>query len=165
MYRTGSTIREYRGSEVSTSSKCQKMCQNHDGCLYWSYNVMDSHCTLFSSLSSIVVSRRRAFMAGSKNCDHVSSLLLKWLISFKRLIVQKLHTCPGDLSTTMWVPRNDSTFPQHYSHVWWRIRVSQKFSPGNFCTFAKISGEFAKALKMTFFGLQTISSFIIHTKE
>ena len=75
------------------------------------------------------------------------------------------HTCPGDLSTSMWVSTDNSTFPQHYSHVWWRIRVPQKFSPGNFCTFAKISGEFAKALKMTFFGLQTISSFIIHTKE
>ena len=62
------------------------------------------------------------------------------------------HTCPGDLSTSMWVSTNNSTFPQHYSHVWWRIRVSQKFSPGKFCTFAKISGEFAKALKMNFFG-------------
>ena len=75
------------------------------------------------------------------------------------------HTCPGDLSTSMWVCRDNSTFPQHYSHVWWRIGVSQKFSPGNFCTFAKISGEFAKALKMTFFGLKTIYNFIIHTKE
>jgi len=43
--------------------------------------------------------------------------------------------------------------------------MSQKFSPGKFCTFAKISGEFAKALKMTFFGLKTIYIFIIHTKE
>ena len=40
-----------------------------------------------------------------------------------------------------------------------------KLSPGNFCTFAKISGEFAKELKMTFLGLKTIYIFIIHTKE
>ena len=32
-----------------------------------------------------------------------------------------------------------------------KIGVSRKLSPGNFCTIAKISGEFAKALKMTFF--------------
>ena len=38
-------------------------------------------------------------------------------------------------------------------------------SLGNFCTIAKISGEFAKALKMTFFSLKTIYIFIIHTKE
>ena len=75
------------------------------------------------------------------------------------------HTMPGDLSTSMWVITDNSTFPQYYSHVWWRIGVSRKFSPGNFCTFAKISGEFAKALKMTFFGLKTICIFIIHTKE
>ena len=75
------------------------------------------------------------------------------------------HTCPGDLSTSMWVPRDNSTFPQHYSHVWWRIGVSRKFSPGNYCTVGKISGEFTKALKMTFLGLKTIYIFIIHTKE
>ena len=75
------------------------------------------------------------------------------------------HTMPGDLSTSMWVIRDNSTFPQYYSHVWWRIGVSRKLSPGNFCTIAKISGEFAKALKMKFFGLKTIYIFIIHTKE
>ena len=52
--------------------------------------------------------------------------------------------------------RLGSTFPKYYSHVWWRIGVSRKLSPGNFCTFAKISGEFAKALKITFLGLKTI---------
>ena len=62
---------------------------------------------------------------------------------------------PGDLSTSMWVIRDNSTFPQYYSHVWWRIGVSRKLLPGNFCTIAKISGEFAKALKMTFLGFTT----------
>ena len=58
--------------------------------------------------------------------------------------------------TSMWGITDNSTFPQCYSHVWWRICVSQKLSLGNFCTIAKISGEFAKALKMTFLGLKTI---------
>ena len=90
----------------------------------------------------------------------------RWLsIIFCKVLMLSVHTCPGDLSTSMWVPRDDCIFSQHYSHIWWRIGVSRKFSPGNFCTFAKISGEFAKALKMTFFGLKTIYNFIIHTKE
>ena len=75
------------------------------------------------------------------------------------------HTMPGDLSTSMLVIRDNSTFPQYYSHVWWRIGVSRKLSPGNFCTIAKISGEFAKALRATFLGLKTTYIFIIHTKE
>ena len=74
------------------------------------------------------------------------------------------HITP-DLSTSMWVPRDNSTFPQHNSHVWWRIGVSRKFSPGNYCTVGKISGEFTKALKKTFLGLKTFYIFIIHTKE
>ena len=96
-----------------------------------------------------------------------SSYLLYWLVILFNLlfICVYIHTCPGDLSTSMWVCRDNSTFPHHYSHAWWRIGVSRKFSPGIFCTFAKISGEFAKALKMTFFGLKTICIFIIHTKE
>ena len=75
------------------------------------------------------------------------------------------HTCPGGLSTSMWVIIDNSTFPQYHSHVWWRIGVSRILSPGNFCTIAKISGEFAKALKVTFFGSKRIYIFIIHTKE
>ena len=75
------------------------------------------------------------------------------------------HTCPGDLSTSMWVSRDNSYFPHHYSHSRWRIYMSRKISLANFCTVAKISGEFAKALKMTFLGLKTIYIFIIHTKE
>ena len=57
------------------------------------------------------------------------------------------HTCPGDLPTSRWVFRDNSTFPQHYSHVWWRIGVSRKLSLGNYCTVGKISGEFAKKTK------------------
>ena len=76
-----------------------------------------------------------------------------------------VHTCPGDLSTSRWVLRDNSTFPLHYSHVWWRIGVSRKLSPGNYCTVGKIPGEFPKALKMTFLGLKTIYIFIIHKKE
>ena len=34
-----------------------------------------------------------------------------------------IHTCPGDLSTSMWVPRDNSTFLVHYSHVWWRNNI------------------------------------------
>ena len=76
-----------------------------------------------------------------------------------------VHTCPGDLSTSRWVFRDNSTFPHHYSHVWWRIWVSQKLSLANYCTVSKIPGEFKKALKMTFLGLKTNCIFIIHTKE
>ena len=71
----------------------------------------------------------------------------------------------SDPSTSVWMIRDNSTFPQYYSNVWWRIRVSWKLSPGNFCTIAKISGEFAKALKMTFLGLKTIYICIIYTEE
>ena len=57
------------------------------------------------------------------------------------------HTMPGDPSTSMWVIRDNSTFPQHNSHVWWGIGVSRKLSLGNYCTVGKISGEFAKKTK------------------
>ena len=57
------------------------------------------------------------------------------------------HTMPGDLSTSMWVITDNSTFPQYYSHVWWRIGVSRKLSLGNYCTVGKILGEFAKKTK------------------
>ena len=59
----------------------------------------------------------------------------------------KLHTMPGSPSTSMWVIRDNFTFPQHNSHVWWGIGVSRKLSPGNYCTVGKISGEFAKKTK------------------
>ena len=75
------------------------------------------------------------------------------------------HICPGDLSTSMWVSRDDFNFQPYYSHSRWRIYMSRKISLANFCTVANISGEFAKALKMTFLGLKTIYIFIIHTKE
>ena len=97
--------------------------------------------------------------------DHLEESFLWRGRSVHIEICDGTHTMPGELSTSMWVILDNSTFPKHYSHFWWRIGVSRKLSLGNYCTVGKISGEFTKALKMTFLGLKTIYIFIIHTKE
>ena len=86
----------------------------------------------------------------------LAPLLLRIYICAALLIIMRMHTCPGDLSTSMWVSRDDFNFQPYYSHSRWRIYMSRKISLANFCTVANISGEFAKALKMTFLGLKTI---------
>ena len=116
---------------------------------------------LCSLLVSVLVEStgQSSWLSWQQNTSHTTLTSTGW--------AEKLttHTCPGDLSTLMWVCSDNSTFPEYYSHVWWRIGVSRKLLPGNFCTFAKISGKFAKALKMTFLSLKIIHIFIIHTKE
>ena len=103
---------------------------------------------LCSLLVSVLVEStgQSSWLSWQQNTSHTTLTSTGW--------AEKLttHTCPGDLSTLMWVCSDNSTFPEYYSHVWWRIGVSRKLLPGNFCTFAKISGKFAKALKMTFLG-------------
>ena len=82
-YNEGSIIREYKHRDAPTNSlECQKLCQNHSGCLHWSYRVPGAvggykHvglCTLFSSLSSITTPNRRGYISGSKTCTHVSCI-------------------------------------------------------------------------------------------
>ena len=92
-YNEGSIIREvYDSLDRTNSLECQKLCQNHSGCLHWSYRVPGSFggyrvrglCTLFSSLSSISTPninplkfngrayQGNFYISGSKNCTHVS---------------------------------------------------------------------------------------------
>ena len=91
-YNEGSIIREYKHRDAPTNSlECQKLCQNHSGCLHWSYRLPGSNsgydvavvglCTLFSSLSSISTPKinyqyqTSGYISGSKiskNCTHVS---------------------------------------------------------------------------------------------
>ena len=95
-YNEGSIIREYYDNDdvlkhkdtPTNSLECQKLCQNHSGCLHWSYRVPGAvggykHvglCTLFSSLSSISTPNinrlsgyhNSGYISGSKNCTHVS---------------------------------------------------------------------------------------------
>ena len=93
-YNEGSIIQEYtesvyKDNDAPTNSlECQKLCQNHSGCLHWSYRVpgdvggysIDGICTLFSSLSSISTPNinrlsgyhNSGYISGSKNCTHVS---------------------------------------------------------------------------------------------
>ena len=91
-YNEGSIIQEYTESvyednDAPTNSlECQKLCQNHSGCLHWSYRLPGinrgyrsmGQCTLFSSLSSISTPninpqyQTSGYISGSKNCTHVS---------------------------------------------------------------------------------------------
>ena len=90
-YNEGSIIREvYDSLDRTNSLECQKLCQNHSGCLHWSYRLPGSNsgydvavvglCTLFSSLSSISTPtpsinprfQNNGYISGSKNCTHVS---------------------------------------------------------------------------------------------
>ena len=93
-YNEGSIIQEYtesvyKDNDAPTNSlECQKLCQNHSGCLHWSYRLratvasytMVGLCTLFSSLSSISTPtpsinprfQNNGYISGSKNCTHVS---------------------------------------------------------------------------------------------
>ena len=90
-YNEGSIIREvYDSLDRTNSLECQKLCQNHSGCLHWSYRLPGSNsgydvavvglCTLFSSLSSISTPNinrlsgyhNSGYISGSKNCTHVS---------------------------------------------------------------------------------------------
>ena len=94
-YNTGSIIQEYfenvHKDAPTNSLECQKLCQNHSGCLHWSYRLPGLNrgltaweddimvqCTLFSSLSSISTPKiipeyqTSGYISGSKNCTHVS---------------------------------------------------------------------------------------------
>ena len=93
-YNEGSIIQEYFDSlhkitNRRNSLECQKLCQNHSGCLHWSYRLPGinrgyrlpqnmGQCTLFSSLSSISTPninpqfQNSGYISGSKNCTHVS---------------------------------------------------------------------------------------------
>ena len=98
-YNEGSIIRHYesgREDAPTNSIECQKFCQNHSGCLHWSYMLprsfegphgwvkLPGQCTLFSSLSSISTPninplkfngrayQGNFYISGSKNCTHVS---------------------------------------------------------------------------------------------
>ena len=80
-------------------------------------------------------------------------------------ITTRAHTCPGDLSTSIWVSRDNSYFPHYYSHSRWRIYMPRKISFANYCTVAKISGEFANMGKWNKWSPIFMPNQIIHTGE
>ena len=107
---------------------------------------------LCSLLVSVLVEStgQSSWLSWQQNTSHTTLTSTGW--------AEKLttHTCPGDLSTLMWVCSDNSTFPEYYSHVWWRIGGVPEIIAREFLHICQNFREICKSIKNDIFGLEFI---------